>query len=154
MISLKLLFRLIALLIGAVLLWAFWFYQPERQLERAHQRLLKAVESRNWKAIREMTTDDFKAGVYDKTEAIEVGHEVLRQFFSIKLTESDRTWRREPAQSVLSARLHMEGRGAGFADAVRSTVNRQKEPFVFTWQRMSRKPWDWKLVKAEHPLFF
>ena len=153
MISLKLLLRIVAYTAVAILIWALWFYQPGRQLERAHTHLLKTLESRNWNKLRAMTADDFMAGLYAKNEAIENGREILQPFFSIHFTESEKTLRREGPQSVISTRIHMEGSGMGYAPAVVSVVNDQKDPFVFTWQQMSWKPWDWKLVRAEHPLF-
>jgi hypothetical protein len=93
------------------------------------------------------------AGLYSKEESIEAGQEALRPFLSLQLTESEDVWHREqPQLYVRSALIRMEGKGAGYADMVLSAVNSQTEPFVFTWQRMSRKPWDWKLTRVEHPL--
>jgi hypothetical protein len=142
-----------AILIGLVLAWAIWFYRPEHQLDRSHRRLIRAVESRNWERLRAITSEDFMAGIYNKEESIEAGQEVLRPFLSITLTESEDVWLREqPRLYVRNALICMEGKGVGYADMVTSAVNTQADPFVFTWQRMSRKPWDWKLTRVEHPL--
>jgi len=142
------LLRFGAFLAVAALIWAVWFYQPERQLERTHHRLIKALESRNWKKIRDITTDDFHAGVYNKTDALDLGREILQPFFSIQFTEHEK--KRIP--QGFQSRITMEGKGAGHAEAVISGVNSQGEPFVFSWQRMSWKPWDWRLVRVDHPI--
>ena len=141
--------KLLLLPIGAVVLWSVWFYQPDRQLERRHRKLITAVESRNWKKLSAMTTDDFHAGLYDKAEAFETGKELFRPFFSVQLTEHDKTRN----GNVITSLIRMEGKGAAFANEIVLLINQQKEPVVFTWRRMSWKPWDWKLFNAEHPLF-
>ena len=145
--------KILAAVAGLVLVWAFWFYRAEHQVNRCHKRLISAVESRNWGKLHAITSDDFMAGLYSKEESIALGQEVLRPFLSIQLTESEEVWIRErPRLYVRHALIRMDGKGMGYADMVLSAVNTQTEPFVFTWQRMSRKPWDWKLTRVEHPL--
>jgi len=145
--------KILAAVVGLVLVWALWFYRAEHQVDRCHQRLISAVESRNWGKLHGITSDDFMAGLYSKEESIALGQEVLRPFLSIQLTESEEVWIRErPRLYVRHALIRMEGNGMGYADTVISAVNTQTEPFVFTWQRMSRAPWDWKLIRVEHPL--
>jgi len=145
--------KLLAICVGVVFVWALWFYRAEHQVARAHQRLISAVESRNWGKIQTITSDDFMAGVYNKEESIALGQEVLRPFLSLQIAESEEVWVRErPRLYVRNALIRMDGKGMGYADMVLSAVNTQTEPFVFTWQRMSRKPWDWKLIRVEHPL--
>jgi hypothetical protein len=151
--TLKISPKIFAIFAGLVLVWALWFYRAEHQVARCHRSLINAVESRNWAKLHAITSDDFMAGLYSKEESIAAGQEALRPFLSIQLAESEDVWLRErPQVYVRHALIRMEGKGGGYADMVISAVNAQTEPFVFTWQRMSRKPWDWKLTRVEHPL--
>lgn len=144
--------KALTVLAALIAVWSLWFFRPEHQLERAHRRLIHAVESRNWDKLRKLTTDDFAAGIYDKDESIEIGQHVLGPFFSIQITEDGQTTLWERPQCVITSQIRMAGKGVGFTDMVVSTVNAQTEPFVFTWQRMGWKPWGWRLARVEHPL--
>lgn len=138
---------------AVVLLRCIWIWQPERQV-RLHQRhLLDAAQDRNWKKLSAFLDDGFRSsGGHDKTRALQDANEVLRPFFTLQILDSEKDVSMEPGTGRVCTVLRMEGKGMELGELIRSAVNASHEPFVFTWKRASWKPWDWRLVRAEHPL--
>jgi hypothetical protein len=49
------------------------------------------------------------------------------------------------------AKITIEGDNSEVAALVKERVNSLTTPFTLEWQRVSAKPWDWKLVKVSNP---
>lgn len=132
--------------------WCCRQWQSERQVQLHQRHLLEAAQNRDFKALKALLDDSFRAsGGQDKTAALQEMAEGLRYFFSLEITASETQTSLAHAEANITARLHLEGRGLAAADAIQSLVNSSKDPFQFTWRRQSWKPWDWRLVSAGHP---
>jgi len=49
------------------------------------------------------------------------------------------------------AKITIEGDNSEVAALVKERVNSLTTPFTLEWQRVSAKPWDWKVVKVSNP---
>jgi hypothetical protein len=150
--------RLPFILIPAVLLlslggfgwWAFG-RTPEEQLRDRQQAFLEAVESRDWDDVRAMLTDDYMDDYgHDRDGAVEAARQALGAFFS--LTVKPRTVQLQvlPDLAMVKIQIRVEGRGAGFSEAVIAQVNSIEEPWFFHWHKKGRWPWDWRIVQIHN----
>lgn len=140
---------LMALLLCA---WAGFELMPARQLDRAFDCLIRAVEKRDWKKVREIMADDYQDGWgQDREQAVASASQVLGQFLVLGVTIDRRSVEREGGRATISARLRLEGRGSPLAEIVLQGTNALQDDFQFAWRRKSWKPWDWKLVSVNQP---
>ena len=140
-------------LVLCVAAWCMRLWQPERQI-RLHQRhLLDAAGRRDWAKLNRLMDDNFRtAGGLDKGLALKAMAEVLQPFLTLEITGSETGMKEEERTARVLEILRIDGMGSGFSDSVKTAVNQSSEPFEFTWQRKSWKPWDWRLVGARHSL--
>ncbi len=149
--------RLITIALGLAALvfigWLVWFLflqSPADEMARAQDKLLRAVEQRDWDEIKAMLTDDYMDDFgHDRDTAIETGKQLLSGFFAITL-DTETTWCKGTDEvGVVKMKIRMSGTGAGFSQEVMSRVNRVKEPWVFHWHHKGNWPWDWKVVQIQ-----
>jgi len=88
----------------------------------------------------------------DKTTTLQLANEALRPFLSLQIVDSDTEATLDGNTAQVRSILRIQGNGMALAEAVKMAVNQSNEPFKFTWKHASWKPWDWRLVGAEHPL--
>jgi hypothetical protein len=131
-------------------LWSRW--QPERQ-SRAHtEKLVAAVESRNWKRLERLVADDYSdRWGHDKAVVMERVREVFAQFFVIELKAGAIDVQAADGQQVARAAVTLQGRGGPFAEMAVQRVGDLREPFTFTWRQQSWMPWDWVLTGVDQP---
>lgn len=145
--------RWIAAAFVAVLAWCLWFWQPERQVLRHQRQLLEAAQERKWTAVGALMDDGFNTPYgHDKTRALQLAAEALRTFFALQIAGTETMALADGEGWKVRTVLRMDGRGMGAAEFVMSAVNDSREPFLFTWRRTGWKPWEWRLVGADHPL--
>jgi ketosteroid isomerase-like protein len=150
--------RLLLILIPTVLLlslggfgwWAFG-RTPEEQLQDRQQAFLEAVESRDWDEVRAMLTEDYMDGYgHDRDGAVEAARQVLGAFFSLTVKPRIVQLQALPDLAMVKMQIRIEGRGAGFSEAVVSQVNSIEEPWFFHWHKKGRWPWDWRIVQIHN----
>lgn len=135
---------------GAVWLLSAW--QPERQVRRHTERFIAAVEGRNWKRLAEITSDDYSdRWGHDKRVMIDRTREVFAQFFALEIEAREISVVEGDGLGTASARLTVRGSGGPLAQLAIERAAALREPFVFTWQQRSGKPWDWVLTRIEQP---
>jgi hypothetical protein len=149
-------FKKYALRAGSVLLalalYAAWLWQPERQVRLHTAHFLKAVERRNWDGVQGFVSDKYSdRWGHDKEIVVREAREVFRQF--VLLTVQNETVACDVAAGtgIAHTRVKLAGNGGPLAQFAVEKVNRLREPFVFEWRSMSWKPWDWRLVRVDHP---
>ncbi len=146
--SLKVVLSVIAVALLAATGFALFEFQPERQLNKAFERLVLAVEARDWKRVEAMTAPDYSdLWGMNRSQALEIGSEVLRHFFVVNIVVSDLSLSvGDGDRGEVRAILQVDGNGTAIAQAVMTEANRLHQPFVFQWRKASWKPWDWKLT--------
>jgi hypothetical protein len=136
----------------ALILHAVWLWQPERQLRLHHQHFIAAAEDRDWKEFTGFIDDAFAdRWGHDRPAVVRECSEILRQFFALSIKSEIIALKIEREKGEILSTLKLEGNGTPIAQYAMRAVNELNEPFTFEWRRKSWKPWDWRLVRADHP---
>src|ERR1700677_3450894 len=130
-----------------------WLWQPERQVLLHQQHFLEAAQDRDWQKFYVMFDDSFHTSTgKDKVWALQVCRQVLSQFIVLEIHPADTSVTFEGGTARVITHLRIAGNGMGIAEMAKDAVNESPAPFEFTWKHASWKPWDWRLVGADHPL--
>lgn len=123
----------------------------ERQVLDAQEKLIRAVERRDWEAVKAMLTRDYsdEAG-YDRETAVDDGRQALAHFFTLTIAQQVVENRTVDGRAELRAMLRLDGNGAGFSQTVVSTVNGMTTPWVFHWRKEGAWPWSWRVSCIHH----
>jgi hypothetical protein len=139
----------LALLVG-LWLWSRW--QPARQARVHTEKLLSAVESKNWGRLGGLLAQDYTdSWGNDKADVLERVREVFAQFFALELKAGAMTVQTVAGGAIVRAPVSLRGRGGPLAEVAVQRVGALREPFVFHWRKESWRPWDWALTRVEQP---
>ena len=151
------------LLLGGGGLW--WYYQPERALPRDWQRLLQAVEKRQWDRVETYLAQGYTdAWDQDRASALGRAEDVLRIFLVVRFTTVTDEKTAEPESFVLTSsttarqrvRLQMGGSGGPLAAEWIRRFNQLPGSFTIEWQRATDDsgevlwPPRWEVLSVDH----
>ncbi len=150
-------FSLIAVGLLVIILggWCVYEFQPRRQIQKATERLLNAVEKRDWERVRDTLAPEYAdAWKLNRSTLIEFASQGFSQFFYLEITPTD--WRIESSgddspRATVTVDLSFQGNGTGLAQIALGRLQELKEPFVFDWRKESWQPWSWRLYSAGQP---
>ena len=136
-----------------VLIAVVSFCQPERQVRRHNAKLLDAVESKDWKELAELMSDQYSdRWGHDKATVIERSRLVFQQFFVMEITTTEEPEVEEAnGQGFVRAHIKLAGNGGPLAQLAIQRADALKQPFTFEWRQASWKPWHWVLVRVDQP---
>jgi hypothetical protein len=141
-----------AIVLVTALIVGLWFCQPARQVRRHNEKLLDAVESKDWKELTELMAEDYSdRWGHDKATVIERSRMVFAQFFVMEITAAEPEVEEANGHGIVRARLTLQGRGGPLAEVAIQKAAALQQPFVFEWRQASWKPWHWLLVKVDQP---
>lgn len=136
----------------ALAIYSVWLWQPERQIRLHTNHLLTAAENHSVSKMQSLIADSYTdRWKHDKEFAIRESNEVFRQFIFVTIQRQILSCEISGNTATVRATLKVSGSGSPVAEAVTERINALREPCVFTWQHMSGKPWDWKLIRFEQP---
>ncbi len=131
-------------------LWLAWLWQPERQVRLHTAGLLKGIERRNWDKVQDLLADQYSdRWGHDKNFVVTGLRQVFGSFVFLKIEHQNLTV--DATTGRTRTRVKMSGQGSPIAQFVMVKVNGLTEPFTFTWEKRSGKPWDWQLTAVDHP---
>jgi hypothetical protein len=137
----------VALAVFLVVLWS-----PERQTRLHQEHLLAALSDKNWTRVASFIAEDYSdRWGHDKTFVLQATREVFAQFLALELTMQDPVLSARAGTGEVSARLIAKGSGGPVAQMAIDHLQSLPEPFTFRWQKRSWKPWDWTLLRVDHP---
>jgi hypothetical protein len=138
----------VVLLVTAWVAWLFFLWQPARQVELHTTNLLARASARDWKAVADMMSADYRdAWGHDKARALAEAEEFGQHFFSLRLGAVEPLEVRvESASATAGARLGAYGSGTPMAHAIIEALSELEKPFVFRWRKSGRWPWQWALT--------
>jgi hypothetical protein len=122
-------------------------WRPEREIKRHTENLLHAIEHKDWTA-----TGSFIAGDYydqwndDRARVLERMHEGFRYVRSLKTSSFSVSVQVHQRDAQWSGRIWINGDQNEVMEFLKEKINSLPTPFELEWHRVSRKPWDWKLV--------
>lgn len=145
------------LLVGSIVLVVLLivglrFCQPERQVRRHNEKLLSAVEDKDWKELSELMANDYSdRWGHDKATVIERSRTVFAQFFVMELKALDPEVQEANGQGSVRTRITLKGSGGPLSELAIQRVATLQQPFVFEWRQASWKPWHWVLTRVDQP---
>jgi hypothetical protein len=138
----------LALLIG---LFLIWLWQPERQVTRHTENLLRTIEKRNWAGVADFIGNDYQdQWGDDRARVLERMREVLRYLRRIRIDATNAAVQVDNRRGYWNAKITIDGDQGEVTALVKERVNFLATPFELEWRRQSAKPWDWKLVRVNN----
>jgi len=145
-------FYFAALLAVAIGLSLLRLWQPEQQVRKHSDHLLKAVADKNWTRFEAFLAEDYHdQWDNDRTVVLERTREVFRYLRGIHLHAIAPSIRLEPATGYWQSVIRIDGDENELMNELKTRVNTLETPFELTWRRKSSKPWDWQLVAVRNP---
>jgi hypothetical protein len=141
-------------LTGALLIALFllWLWRPERQVRYHSEHLLRAIEHKSWSAVAEFIAPDYRdQWSNDRPRLLERTREVLRYLRGLRVEASNVVIKIDNRRGDWIANIKIDGQPDEPMAAVKEQVNSLPTPFELEWRRVSKKPWDWKLVRVSNP---
>ncbi len=136
----------------AAALYAAWLWQPGRQVRLHTVHFLKAVERRKWDKVQGFVAENYSdRWGHDKENVLADAHAVFRQFLFLTIQSGPEEATIAGDQAEIRSPVKIAGRGGPVAEFVIEKVNTLRAPFVFAWVKRSWQPWDWQLVRIDHP---
>lgn len=138
----------LALLLIVGLWFAWWAFgrSPEAQVRVAQEKLIQAIEDRDWDDVAELFAPNYTdAYSHTRESAIEDGKKYLGGFFTLDIKSDQQTIKAAKDQGMVKAMLKLEGNGIGYSQAVLGHVNQLAEPWVFHWNKAGTWPWNWQV---------
>lgn len=136
----------------AAALYAAWLWQPGRQVRLHTVHFLKAVERRKWDTAGGFVAEHYSdRWGHDKENVLRDARAVFQQFLFLTIQSDPESASLTGRDAEIRAPVKIAGQGGPVADYVIGKVNTLRAPFVFAWTRRSWKPWDWQLVRIDHP---
>jgi hypothetical protein len=134
----------LALCVG---LFLIWLWRPERQITRHTENFLRAVEHKNWTTAADFIGSDYQDQWGDnRAQVVERMRAGFRYVRGVHLSAFSVTVRVEGRRAVWTGRIWIDGPQSEVMELLKESVNSLPTPFELEWHRLSRKPWDWKLV--------
>ena len=138
-----------ALLLGIFLIW---LWGAEHQIRQHTDNLLHAIEKKDWNGFAAFVSSDYQdQWGNDRALLLERTPEVFRYLRGIRMIPGVVIVQINGRKGTWQARITIEGDNSEVAALVKERVNSLTTPFTLEWQRVSAKPWDWKLVKVSNP---
>jgi hypothetical protein len=146
----KRLYILVPAALLALAIYSAWLWQPDRQVRLHTAHLLKAVEGRRWSKVDSFVADNYSdRWNHDKEFVMRESKEVFGQFLFLTIQSETLSSSISGSTGITQDRVKIAGSGSPIAQEVIDRVNRLRQPFVFTWERGSWKPWDWRLTRFD-----
>ena len=136
----------------AAVLFLIRLWQPETQLRKHSDHLLRALADKNWKTFAGLIADDYHdQWGNDRTAVLDRTREIFGYLRQVKINAGDPMITTASGQGRWIAKVTIEGNEDNeVMNAVKDKVNNLPSPFELEWKKMSGKPWDWKLVAVRN----
>jgi hypothetical protein len=142
----------VAVFIGLYLLW---LWRAEHQVRLHTENFFHAIDHRNWEAVA-----DFIGGDYqdqwgdDKARLLERMREGFRWVRGSRIIASNPAVQVELRRAIWAGKITVySSSDDGVMEVLDERINKLHTPFELEWRRLSRQPWDWKLVRVSNAAF-
>ena len=141
-------------LVISVGIYLLWLWRPEHQVRLHTDNFFRAIDGRNWESVADFIGDDYKdQWENDRTRLLDRMREGFRRVRGSSISASDAAVQLETPRAIWIGKINVYSNDDGVMQFLDEHVNRLPAPFTFEWQRVSKKPWDWKLVRVSNPVF-
>jgi hypothetical protein len=137
----------------AIGLYCIWLWQQERQIVRHTENLFHKIEQKNWSGVADFIAADYAdQWGNDRARVLERMRLVLGYSRHLRINVSEANCRIDnTGVGFWRGRIAIESDDAELVAIVKERVNSLTTPFELQWRHLSRKPWDWKLVRVSNP---
>jgi len=139
---------------GTVLavLFAMWFFQPDRTLERTWNGLIGAVEARHAGAMRGYLAEVYSdRWGYDRETLAADARLAFQHFTELDIRPANIRIERDGDIAKISAMLRLEAAGTIQALDARMRVNALTAPFTTRWRQRPGLLGGWEMTSLDHP---
>ncbi len=140
-------------LLGGGILRHHW--QPQQQVEAHTNQLLDAMADRNWGEVSQLIADHYSDDWgFTKETGLDYSQQLFQQFTRLSFEPRTIEVTLSNNQQIGEARTKFQVDGTSrspIATIAQTQLNALAEPFTFTWEQQSWKPFDWQLIKLDHP---
>ena len=140
--------------LGATLtigLYCLWLWQPQRQIDRHTESLFYKIEQKNWAGVAGLLGAEY-ADQWGNDRALVL--ERMRLVFGygrhLRLHVIDANCSIDNGVGLWRGRIAIDSDDAELVAVLKERVNSLTTPFELQWRQVSRKPWDWKLVRVDN----
>jgi len=140
--------------LGATLtigLYCLWLWQPQRQIDRHTESLFYKIEQKNWAGVAGLLGAEY-ADQWGNDRGLVL--ERMRLVFGygrhLHLHVIDANCSIDNGVGLWRGRIAIDSDDAELVTVLKERVNSLTTPFELQWRQVSRKPWDWKLVRVDN----
>ena len=135
-------------------LYLVWLWRPEHQVRLHTEHFFHAIDGRNWETVVDFVADDYQdQWGDDRARLLELMREGFRWVRGSSITAPSVLVQVQTLRAVWIGRIIVYSSNDGVMQLLDERVNTLPTPFELKWHRVSRKPWDWKLVRVSNPTF-
>jgi hypothetical protein len=129
-----------------------WLWNPQHQIERHSENLLRGIEHKDWTRVASFIAADYRdQWGHDRTLVLETMHELFAYARAVHVSAINSTAQTTDHSGIWRCNIKIYGDDNEATSAIKQRVNTLATPFQFEWRRMSGQPWDWKLVRVSNP---
>jgi hypothetical protein len=135
----------------AICLFLLRLWQPEQQVRKHSDHLLKAIADKNWTKFGTLLSEDYhdqwnnnRASVLERT------HELFRYLRGVRIDAIAPRIQVESGKGYWRAIIRVDGEENELINELKTRLNIIETPFELEWHHNSYKPWDWKLVAVQN----
>lgn len=88
---------------------------------------------------------------HEKKSAIEGARTVFSQFLFLNIENRTARCETNAGQATTDTVVKISGTGGPLGQVVMERVNSLGRPFIFTWRKVGSAPWNWELIRIDHP---
>ena len=142
----------VAVVIGMYLLW---LWRAEHQVRLHTENLFHAIDHRNWEAVADLVGNDYQdQWGDDKARLLERMREGFRWVRGSRIIASNPAVQVELRRAIWAGKITVySSSDDGVMEVLDERINKLHTPFELEWRRLSRQPWDWKLVRVSNAAF-
>lgn len=131
-----------------------WLWGPEHQVRLHTENFFHAIDHRNWDSVADFVGDDYQdQWGDDRARLLERMREGFRWVRGLKIMAPDSVVNSEARRAIWIGKITVFSSDDAVMEALDRHVNKLPTPFELEWHRVSRKPWDWKLVSVSNSGF-
>ena len=135
-------------------LYLLWLWRPEHQIRLHTEHFFHAIDGRKWETVAEFVGNDYRdQWDQDRTRLLERLREGFRWVRGSAITAPNAAVQVETARAIWIGKINVYSSDDGVLQFLDERVNRLPAPFELEWHHVSRKPWDWKLVRVSNRAF-
>jgi hypothetical protein len=135
-------------------LYLLWLWRPEHQVRLHTENLFSAIEHRNWDGVAGFIGDDYQdQWGDDRARVLERMREGFRWIRGAKIIAPDPAVQVETRRAIWIGKITLYSSDDGVMEVLDERLNKLPTPFELEWNRLSGKPWDWKLVRVSNSAF-